>query len=93
MKPLAKRRTAIVRELQRFLDEWLKKFSMQWNKDAGELFWESFAVFVTYRHNGLLKILDNISVILSTKKYDTDTSLSFFIPYKPLVQQKASLTW
>ena len=27
--------------------------------------------------SGSLKILDNISVILSTKKYDTNTSLSF----------------
>ena len=39
-----------------------------------------------------LEILDNISVILRTKKYDTDTSLSSSISYKPLVQQKASLT-
>ena len=39
---------------------------------------EPFAVgFVTYRHNWLTEILDNISEIISTKKYDTDTSLSF----------------
>ena len=33
--------------------------------------------------SGSLKILDNISVILSTKKYGTDTSLSFSSPTSP----------
>ena len=41
---------------------------------------------------GSLEIFDNIGAIPHMKKYDTDTSLSFSISYKPLVQQKASLT-
>ena len=39
-----------------------------------------------------LKILDNIGVIIRTKKYDTDTSLSFLSRTSPLLQQRASLT-
>ena len=43
-------------------------------------FCKSFVVvFVIYRHNCLTEILDNISVNMSTKRYDTDTSFSFHL--------------
>ena len=45
-----------------------------------EDFFVSFVVlFFIYRRKPSLRILDIISVIMSTKKYDTDTSLSFHI--------------
>ena len=51
-------------------------FPMQSDERHRRTFRESFVdVFVTHRQS--LKILDNISVIISMKKYDTDTSLGF----------------
>ena len=35
-----------------------------------------------------LKILENNGVFISAKKYETDTSVSFFISYKPLVHKR-----
>ena len=45
-------------------------FSMQCNKDAGELFCESFIVYCSLLIDisASLNILDNIRVIISTKK-------------------------
>ena len=52
--------------------------SMQCSKDAGGLSEKvSWLCLLLIDISGSLEILDNISVILRTKKYDTDTSLSF----------------
>ena len=55
-----------------------KMFPMQCIKDAGGLFEKVLKLCLLLINMGSsLEILDNISVMLSTKKYDTDTSLSF----------------
>ena len=77
-----KLRAAIVRESRHFTDERLKMFLMQCDKDAGGLF-VFVTLFISYLNGSLiintylLEILNNISVILRRKKYDTDTSLNF----------------
>ena len=78
-------RSAVVRESRHFPDEWLKMFSMQCTKDAGGLFEKVLQLcLLLIDISGLSKILDNISVILSTEKYDSYTSLSFSSCISPL---------
>ena len=51
---------------------------MQCNKDAVGLSEKVLQVYLLLIDiSGSMEILDNISVILRTEKYDTDTSLSF----------------
>ena len=72
-----KLRAAIVRESRHYPDELLKMFQMQCSKDAVELFDKGlWLCLLLIDISGSLEILDNISVILLTKRYDTDTSLS-----------------
>ena len=72
-----KLRVAIVRESLHFPDEGFKMFSMQCNKDAGGLFVKVlYLCLLLIDISASLKIRNNISAIISTKKYDTDISLS-----------------
>ena len=53
-------------------------FPMQCNNDAGGLSEKVLQLrLLLIDVSGSLEMLDNISVILRAKKYDTDTSLSF----------------
>ena len=73
-----KLRAAIVRVSWHFLEEWFKMFLMQCNKDARDaLMWIESALVMNDISAASLKILDNISVIINTKKFDNNTTLSF----------------